>query len=229
LLHSTFVPLAFAAAIFALFAVVFTELRGVKNKGAGLGYAGLFLATALSSGTLTFKQLEDRRLFTLARQHAEQWLESVQEGGLHLPYALTLEIRERPGFELDLTKFYRELQDERRVKFDAYKVLEPELSIRRAGQHCRIAWIENFKRVSHTPLNELFILRYELDWVGRDNTIGELLPGNKDPLKNQPWQVQVTMRRIQALPPLGPQWIMQSIDSLEPKLERKLPDVARIE
>lgn len=228
-LHSFFLPFAIAAAVFALYAVVSAEARSERPRGIIFGYLGLFLATFLSASTLTYKQLEDRRLFSLAREYAEDWLQLVQQRQVQLPYALSLEIIERPSFDVDLIKFYRELSDERRVKFDAYKVIEPELSMRRAGPECSLQWLENVKRISPTPLNQLFVLKYQLNWSGRDQTIGDLLPENQDLPKDRPWILHVTMRRIEALPPLGPQWIMQSVDCLEPRYIRKLPELDRVE
>ncbi|MBX3418731.1 MAG: hypothetical protein KF851_14085 [Pirellulaceae bacterium] len=226
LLHYSFVPIAFCAAIFALFAVVRTETQSEKPTGASLGYFALFLGTALAAGTLTHKRLEDQRLFSLARQYAEQWLTLVQKGEVYLPFALTAELMYRPDFSVDLKQFYREPKNLKVVTLDAYKVLEPEMSMRLAGSNARCIWEANETRMVRRSRDEMFIMRYRLEWDAPPAMIGELIPGKVIvPAKGDVWSVNVMMRRIDALPPLGPQWIFQSINCIEPKFDRKLPEV----
>ena len=182
------------------------------------------MATTLGSATLSYSQLYERHQIQLARDFAEQWLELVRKGELVLPYELTLEnLQERQPFETDLVKHYRELSTGQEKTLQAYKIVEPELSIRRAGQNCSFEFLKVVGHDESQALKDLFVLQYRIKWKGFGLIDGVPLDDVAAAKKKSDWLVSITMLRIDAVPPLGPQWIFKSINCDEPKLERKLP------
>ncbi len=225
-----FIPVPIIAAAVALCAVISVELRETRPSGGFLAYLGLFLATTIGAGTLSYHQLYERYQIGLAREFAEQWLEKVREGEVVLPYELSLEnLQERQPFETDLVKYYRELTTGREKTLQAYKVLEPELSIRRAGKDCSFEFVKLVGHDEGQALKDLFVLQYRIIWKGVGLISGVPLNDEAAATKKSDWLVSVTMLRIDAIPPLGPQWIFKSINCDEPKFDRKLPVLVVIE
>ncbi|MEQ1904146.1 MAG: hypothetical protein ABL888_08190 [Pirellulaceae bacterium] len=230
LVNPSFIPLPIIAAAIALGAVTSVELRETRPSGGFLGYLALFLATTIGSGTLSYSQLYEQHQILLAREFAEQWLELVRKGEVVLPYELTREnLPERQPFEIDLVKHYRELSTGGEKTLMAYKVLEPDLSIRRAGKDCTFEFLKVLGHDESQALRDLFILQYRLKWKSVGLVDGVPLDDVAAAAKKSDWIVSITMLRIDAVPPLGAQWVFKSINCDEPKFERKLPGFEVVE
>jgi hypothetical protein len=224
LVNPHFIPLSISAAAVALGAVISVELSETRPSGGFLGYLALFLATTIGSGTLSYSQLHERNQIQLAREFGEQWLGLVRKGEIVVPYELTKEdIQLRQPFETDLVKYYRELSTGQEQTLQAYKIVEPELSIRRAGQDCSFEFLKVVGHDQSQALKDLFVLQYRIKWKGFGLIDGEPLDDVAAAKKKSDWLVSITMLRIDAVPPLGPQWLFKSINCDEPKFERKLP------
>jgi hypothetical protein len=97
------------AAIVAFFALRSIAARPSELVGRGAALAGLGLA--LLFGLLAPARLISRqeRIYSEARRHADDWLETIRSGNLYEAYELHLPANERQAGEVDLKAVYGDL------------------------------------------------------------------------------------------------------------------------
>ncbi len=215
LVNINLIGLTMLAAVFALIISLRTELSRQRPIGSFAAYLALFLSTFTIVAVLYSQQLNRDFLFATAKEKADQWLALVQQGDSYRGYELTLDVNKRQPMETDLYEYYSGLaQDsdgggaEKAVTFDFYKNIEPESSIRRAGDQCEFVFDSFMEPEFMRSKTYFYPVLYRVKW--------------NDP-KREDWLIKVGMQRVDGLPPFGRQWSANYATVLEPYMERKLP------
>ncbi|MEZ6094169.1 MAG: hypothetical protein R3C03_08000 [Pirellulaceae bacterium] len=217
LVNNQFVGIAALAALVALIACLKTEFSKTKPVGALAAQIGLLISGTTLTSIFYHQQIERDFVFSTARKFAEQWLDDVRDGNIYSTYQLTLEVGEREPIETDLMHHFMSLrglpltQDMNDLTFNAYKHIEPEASMRRAGGKYDLEFVEFKEPVSPRPKAMVYPIVYRVNW--------------HDPDKS-PWTIEVGMQRIDGIPPYGRQWSVRYAMATDPEIERKLPSFA---
>lgn len=206
--------LAFILAIVALI-----RIESVENlSGKWIAIAALTLSAFIFTSVATYKYFRHDHMIQVAKDHADTWLKMVQAGDLYKTHQLTYEYPERRSEEEDLEVYYGQPKvlvagsKERPIymELDQYSTVYPEVAIRSDGTDCEII-NEGFEHYNTKYKKENFVMRFRLK--------------RADPsLPDEVFLLE--MRRTNHYPPMGPRWTCSTIDSIEPRRERKLSKFA---
>jgi hypothetical protein len=158
------VPFAGAAlAVWALRSIAGSErvLLGRRAAVIGLVLSLLFVAWGMTRFYSRQHVLRDQ-----ARQHAEQWLQLVQQGRLHEAHQLHLAQEERQAPDVDLVKYYRDTREPRR-DFRSFFDLPPLREIVDQGTQGQLRFEgdkEILTEAATGTKKDSITLRYTLDY-----------------------------------------------------------------
>ena len=205
LVNASFVFLPMIAAVWAALTLVFLHAKGKGKTGVGMAVFALVFALICSTAPISYRHYRFRHLSQTAVEHAQKWLELVQQGKTYEPYQLTLRISKRRSPGTRLSAIYGS-KDKPTPDFKVYLENEPEKSIRTDGTNCKLVPLANLLYRKTKAKQEDFYVGFEFQRADSN-------------LESRFFQVQ--MRRQEHLEPYGVQWIAEWVFNMRPQLPRR--------